>query len=226
MRQINNFTWQGASSDQFGLRVLTPEIPRPSPGGRYEQVQVDGRDGDLYIDLKSVPSANYNLPVHLLDVARSQEIVDWLRSGKQGDLLLSWDPDYIYRAAFLDDFDIKTKLIKLGRMDLRFKLHPWKYLASGRAEVTGTSITNPTDEYANPVYKISGSGNITVNINGELLKLRNMSGTIIIDTERDVISGPGLSAANVLTYPFPKLQPGLNSFDKSITVIPNWRARL
>jgi phage-related protein len=107
-----------------------------------------------------------------------------------------------------------------------FIVHPWKYLASGQEEVTGTTVTNPTEYDAEPIYSISGTGNMDVLINGELIRLQNMTGTIIIDTEKDLVYGSGLGFQNVLTYPFPKLKPGENIFSHSITVQPNWRVRL
>ena len=226
MRPFNSITWNGESSLKFGIRILDRDIPRPSPGIRYERIQIDGRDGDLIASLRSIPSVNYTLPINLLDTSRADEIVEWLRREPNGDLILSWDEDFVYKAAYIDSHELNTKLTKLGSADLMFIVHPWKYLASGQEEVTGTTVTNPTEYDAEPIYSISGTGNMDVLINGELIRLQNMTGTIIIDTEKDLVYGSGLGFQNVLTYPFPKLKPGENIFSHSITVQPNWRVRL
>ena len=222
--KVNHIIWNGKSSDELGIRILDKDIPRPSAGDQYDRVQIDGRDGDLLISRRSIPSIRYNLPINLLDVKRADEITHWLRSNLKGDLLMSWDDEYIYKAEYLEPHEITTKLLKLGKAELRFNLHPWKYLASGRDQVTGTSITNPTKYDSKPTYIITGTGSKDVLVNGELIRLKNMSGSVTIDTERDIVTGTEMS--NVLTYPFPKLKIGENTFSTSITVIPHWRVRL
>ena len=224
MRSFNHIVWNGRSSGDFGIRILDKEIPRPSPGDRHERIQIDGRDGDLFVDLRAIPSVSYPLPIHLLDVSKSDEIVAWLRSNPKGDLELSWDDEYVYKATYLDDHEIVTKLIKLGHAELPFVLQPWKYLKSGQTSVTGTTLNNPTTYPSKPIYTISGTGDVDTLINGELIRLKNMSGAVTIDTEREILTGTEWS--NVLTYPFPELKPGANTFSHSITVIPNWRVRL
>lgn len=224
MNRFNHFIWNGHSSAEFGIRILDHEIPRPSPEDRHDRVQIDGRDGDLFVSYKSIPSVDFDLPIHLLDIAEADRIVEWLRSSQQGDLVLSWDDGYTYAATYMDAHEVATKLIKLGEAELTFILHPWKYLDIGREPVTGMSITNPTAWTAKPTYIIEGAGDVEVLINDEPLKLRNVSGSVGIDTEREIINGAEWS--NVLTYPFPELKPGDNSFNQEITVIPNWRVRL
>ena len=226
MRPFNSITWNGENSLRFGIRILDRDIPRPSPGIRYERIQIDGRDGDLIASLRSIPSVDYILPINLLDTSRADEVVEWLRREPKGDLILSWDDDFVYKATYVDYHELNTKLIKLGSASLTFIVHPWKYLASGQEEVTGTTVTNPTEYDAEPIYSISGTGDMDVFINDELIRLRNMTGTIIIDVEKDLVYGSELGFQNVLTYPFPKLKPGENIFSDSITVQPNWRVRL
>lgn len=224
MRPFNSITWNGESSLKYGVRILDRGIPRISPGERYERVSIDGRDGDLFIPLNSIPSVDFSLPINVLDSGRADEIVRWLRKKPKGDLILSWDDMYVYDAIYLDQHDIKTLLTKLGEAVLPFKLHPWKYQYQGLDAKTVTQILNPTIYDSEPVYTITGTGDLDFYVNDELIRFKNMSGPVTIDVGKGEVIGTDLS--NVLTYPFPKLKPGLNTFSQEITVMPKWRERL
>lgn len=220
----NHFTWNNKSSLEFGLRILNREIPRPSPWDAHDRTTIHGRDGDIVTKRDTIPSADLMIRSHVLDVTRVDEINEWLRLQPSGDLRLSWDDGYIYRAHFLDTYDMDTKLIKLGQTDLRFLVYPWKYLVEGQAPRVTNAPENPTPWPAKPIYEITGQGDVEVLINDESLRLKNVSGTVTIDTEREVVQG--LAWENVLTYPFPELKPGKNTFSEELRITPNWRRRL
>lgn len=227
--KVNHIKFNNETSIRYGLRLNLSDYQRVSPQDRVEQISIDGVDGVHLMDLESIDGVTMSIPFHIYDVEKAEHLTRWLRKSKgYQDLELSWDADYIYKASFFERYDLETLLVKHGKVVLNFLAKPWKYLKSGLTETTSLSLINPSPYESKPIYIITATGDVVVTVNGEELKLKGLSGTTTIDTEREVVTGSG-SFSNVLTYPFPRLKSGENTISISngtLKIIPMWRERL
>ena len=215
---MGSFTFNGVSSITHGLRVTSDYVIN-STGNDVETVSVPGRDGDLLItDAES-------------------DISNWLNVDGYKDLTLSWDPDFIYRSAFIETFEIASLMRQFGKVKLNFLTYPVKFYKQGRTTQTlqnGATVNGIGNVNAKPIITLVGSGDCTLTINGRKTKLRAVQNTITLDMQaRQVFSGNLPAWDKVVRapqYQMPYLDAGRNliSWDGDFTVkmAPYWGVKL
>lgn len=234
---MNSFEYLDKQSSDFGLRI-EEGISFDSPEIDLEFVEIKGRDGDVPIDNKRLKSVNKAFPVTMFPIPdkslneQTTDISNWLKSSKAHTVLtVANEPLYCYLALYHEQYSIEQFLRYYGRAVLNFKIMPYKFLKTGREEITlGTDIINPTNRPSRPKITIKGTGNITLKIGESLWEFKNVSGGIIVDTLLDVVTtldGKNLAWDKTITYPLPKIAPGKQLVTKTgtitdIKIIPNW----
>lgn len=198
---------------------------------------IPGRSGDLLVDNKRFKNVTINYAVAAVKGQNeipeiAHRVKSWLAS-KVGYRRLtdSYDPAYFRLAAYTSAFDLEQELPELGRSTIQFNCKPFKYLIAGETPVMmaepGT-ITNPENFSSAPYIKITGSGNITMNVNNGSFVFKNVDGYIEVDSEiMNAFKGTISCNSKMETPFFPELQPGLNeiSWSGSVTnieIIPRW----
>ena len=237
---MGSFTFNGVSSITHGLRVTSDYVIN-STGNDVETVSVPGRDGDLLISKNRLKSVTIELPCTVLSSRKltdaESDISNWLNVDGYKDLTLSWDPDFIYRSAFIETFEIASLMRQFGKVKLNFLTYPVKFYKQGRTTQTlsnGATVNGLGNVKANPVITLVGSGDCTLTINGRKTKLRAVQNTITLDMQaRQVFSGNLPAWDKVVRapqYQMPYLDAGRNliSWDGSFTaeMIPNWGVKL
>lgn len=237
---MGSFTFNGVSSTTHGLRVTSDYIIS-STGSDVETVAVPGRDGDLLISKNRLKSVTIELPCTVLSNRKltdaESEISNWLNVDGYKDLTLSWDPDFIYRSAFIETFEIASLMRQFGKVKLNFLTYPVKFFKQGRTTQTlsnGATVNGLGNVKANPVITLVGSGDCTLTINGRKTKLRAVQNTITLDMQaRQVFSGNLPAWDKVVRapqYQMPYLDVGRNliSWDGDFTVkmAPFWGVKL
>lgn len=232
--------YKGKRSSDFGLRIYN-EMVYVSPEADIEFVSVLGKDGELAIDNKRFKSGKLEFPVKLeltdQTVAEAtHDISNWLKSDIGWyELYYSEIPEYIFEAMFFESFSVNQTLKNRGKTVLNFKLKPKKYLISSQDIVLemGTTLFNPEEKISRPLIYIEGSGNITLQNNGEdWLKLRSVDGHITIDSDLMSIyknDAPQYNKMIDMEPMFPLLYKGNNKITWSgsvnkITIQPRWEA--
>jgi phage-related protein len=237
------FAYGGIVSKDMGL-VISNETTQTSPEASISFQTIPGRDGSLIIDNKRL--ANFIYPIHTylrpesdMDIHEAAtHISQWLKGDiRYGELYLSWDPNYIYKAVYNEQFSITDILPRFGKIALNFKCHPIKYRISGQntmALTSGQTILNPEKRAAKPLITITGTGDITLKKNGaNWLILSNVDGSITVDSESKSVykDGPNLfEKMNATLSPlFPQLGPGTNVITWveagfSVSITPRWEA--
>ena len=89
-------------------------------------------------------------------------------------------------------------------------------------------ITNPGSVYSEPVITVYGSGDITLMVNSTIIELKDIDGSITLDTPLMEAYNGATSLNSKMTGDFPVLQSGSNavSWKGSVTKVfvqPNWR---
>ena len=237
---MGTFTFNGVSSATHGLRVTSDYVIN-STGNDVETVAVPGRDGDLLISKNRFKSVTIELPCTVLSNRKltdaGSEISNWLNVDGYKDLTLSWDPDFIYRSAFIETFEIAGLMRQFGKVKLNFLTYPVKFYKQGRTAQTlsnGATVNGLGNVNAKPIITLVGSGDCTLTINGRKTKLRAVQNTITLDMQaRQVFSGNLPAWDKVVRapqYQMPYLDAGRNliSWDGDFTVkmAPYWGVKL
>ncbi|MGT2800835.1 hypothetical protein [Streptococcus marmotae] len=233
-------TYRGITSKSLGLRIID-DVSFESPERDVELIEIAGSDGAKIHDNKRLRMANYSLPFSLYATQKSvdevmEQLNGWLLSGRAewSDFEKSWDSDYLYKATFYESFSIEGSLRARKKCILNFKLHPIKYLKSGMDKIVvtnGMTLKNPLARPSKPLIKLIGTGDVTLTVGTSILRLKGVSGHIIIDcaTESASYENKEPQYDKVYSYPFPVLQSGLNviSWDNQafrVEITPRWEA--
>ena len=238
---MTTFTFNGKSNTEFGLRVAEGKKITTSSLD-VERVSVPGRDGELLISNNRLNSAELSFPVNFvkekgLIATEVYRISEWLNVAGYKDLTISYDPDFIYRAAYLETFSIEETMRQFGKTTINFVCYPVKFYKQGRTTQTlsnGATVNGLGNVKANPVITLVGSGDCTLTINGRKTKLRAVQNTITLDMQaRQVFSGNLPAWDKVVRapqYQLPYLDAGRNliSWDGDFTVkmAPYWGVKL
>ena len=237
---MGSFIFNGVSSTTHGLRVTSDYIIS-STGSDVETVAIPGRDGDLLISKNRLKSVTIELPCTVLSSRKltdaESDISNWLNVDGYKDLTLSWDPDFIYRSAFIETFEIASLMRQFGKVKLNFLTYPVKFYKQGRTTQTlsnGATVNGLGNVKAKPIITLVGSGDCTLTINGRKTKLRAVQNTITLDMQaRQVFSGNLPAWDKVVRapqYQMPYLDAGRNliSWDGDFTVkmAPYWGVKL
>ena len=219
---MGSFTFNGVSSTTHGLRVTSDYIIS-STGSDVETVAVPGRDGDLLISKNRLKSVTIELPCTILSSRKltdaGSEISNWLNVDGYKDLTLSWDPDFIYRSAFIETFEIAGLMRQFGKVKLNFLTYPVKFYKQGRATqklTNGTAINGMGNVNAKPIITLVGSGDCTLDMQANQVFSGNLQAW------DKVVRSP--------QFQMPYFDYGRNliSWDGNFEVftIPNWGVKL
>lgn len=237
---MGSFTFNGTSSTTHGLRVTNDYVIN-STGNDVETVAVPGRDGDLLISKNRLKSVTIELPCTLLSNRKltdaGSEISNWLNVDGYKDLTLSWDPDFIYRSAFIETFEIAGLMRQFGKVKLNFLTYPVKFYKQGRTTQTlsnGATVNGIGNVNAKPIITLVGSGDCTLTINGRKTKLKAVQNRITLDMQANQVYSGNLQAWDKVVrspqFQMPYLDYGRNliSWDGNFTatMIPNWGVKL
>lgn len=237
---MGSFTFNGINSSQFGLRVTSDYVIN-STGQDIDTVAVAGRDGDLLLPNNRLKSVTIELPCTIMSNRKltdaESDISNWLNVAGYKDLTLSWDPDFIYRSAFIETFEVVGLMRQFGKVKLNFLTYPVKFYKQGRTTQTlqnGATVNGIGNVNAKPIITLVGSGDCTLTINGRKTKLRAVQNTITLDMQaRQVFSGNLPAWDKVVRapqYQMPYLDAGRNliSWDGDFTVkmAPYWGVKL
>ena len=237
---MGTFTFNGTSSTTHGLRVTNDYVIN-STGNDVETVAVPGRDGDLLISKNRLKSVTLELPCTVLSTRNltdaGSEISNWLNVDGYKDLTLSWDPDFIYRSAFIETFEIAGLMRQFGKVKLNFLTYPVKFYKQGRSTQTlsnGTTVNGIGNINAKPIITLVGSGDCTLTINGRKTKLRGVQGKITLDMQANQVYKDNLPAWDKVVrspqFQMPYLNAGRNLIswngNFAVYMIPNWGIKL
>lgn len=163
-----------------------------APARDISFITIPGRNGNLIIDNGSYKNIEIPYSLALLsngerDFATLAHIInEWLlKEAGYYELTDSYDDNYYRLAAYSSEIDIEQELTDTGKLSLKFYCKPFKYLISGKDTIRFTAngfINNPEKYASKPYIKITGSGNISVNINNDTFNFINVDEYIEIDT--------------------------------------------
>lgn len=226
------------------IYILVKERPAiPSPEYDYDTVKIPGRDGDIYIEKKTVKDIKITIsftfackPYRWQAVAR--EARKWLMGREDRRLILEDNQDRYYKVKHVVVNQTERQVKEVGEFSADFICEGRQYLFEGDrplelAYANGSGgqsahIWNPY-EASMPIFTISGNGTCRITVNGHVLEAE-VSGSLTVDTQREVAYKADMSSANTSVtcdYETLALEPGDNTLTKTagfdLQILPKWR---
>lgn len=211
----DNYKWKGETFNSKGIIIeKTPIINKPKHS--YTQYTIPGRNGFLSIDNKTYETLSLSIECHL-DTANADinDIRAWLDG--YGDLQIDSEKKY---TGFISNSIKFDKITHFRKFIIQFTLQPIGK-AVNATTVNALSIsTFESDTYVNtnPTITITGTGDISLTLNGTSFTIYDADGTYILDCDAKVITKNGINQATSMSGDFPFVINGSNSVVKSGTI--------
>lgn len=207
--------------------VINKRPPLPKPRRRINYIEVQGRNGTLTEDLGCYEDIPLPFECTIMDNIEQNSILinSWLYGN--GELYLSWLDGYKYKVENVEFEGIDIDIV--GEFTVKFTCDPFKYYCSDTIEIKKpTIIYSPEFVYkSEPVIKVYGQGDITLNINNNSIKLKNVQDYIVIDSTIQECYKDTKNCNNKMEGEFPLLTQenkiNWNGNIQKIEIIPNWR---
>lgn len=230
------FTFNSKKSSDLGLVVQGATINK-TPARPYDLQKIPGRAGLLIIDssIDDLENVEITYTVGCKDIAANRDaIADWLfGSATYAKLSDSSDADGYRMAVCTSGQDWDEQIRNFGTAKLVFSCKPFRFLVSGDTKTTLTAagkITNPTAYTALPYIKITGSGNITLSVNGSSFPFLNIGSYIECDSSLQLVYTGATGKPDRANFDsFPVFKSGENTISWSggtvtkVEIVPHWR---
>ena len=194
--------------------VLVNNLPPISKPERvYEEIEVPGRNGKLYIDNNCYNTFQYSITCTLMPGANIREISKWLNG--VGKLILSTELDKEYEVIIKDQIDYEQTYRICNQFEVNFEVQP---IARGVTEKEinlseeSKVIIKESTYQIKPYLKVIGSGDITLTINNNSLNIKQLADYIEIDCELEEAYKENENCnSKIQCEIFPYFIPGENS---------------
>ncbi|MBS6486371.1 hypothetical protein [Veillonella sp.] len=222
------------NSNDLGLIIEnTPEIP--TTNFNYDEIEIDGgenltiRSGFSDVEFK-IDFTYFAEPEEYL--MKKQRIDSWLLGNVNKYLIYSLDDFSAYKVKKVAIDNTTTTSRYVRHFTATFTCAGLKYLSSGLKPLiltsSGVELNNFGSYESKPFFKIYGSGNITVNINGNSFMVKNISNYVLVDSELKECYKDSTNMGKNMTGDYPILLVGENTISWSGTVTkieltPRWR---
>lgn len=238
-----SFILDGVPSEIVNAIIQTRPLIE-APARKVEQRSTYGVDGTVPFDEGAYDNTTLDL-IMLLDgddlIADRQALYNLLDTrGVYKEFIPYFDPDKIYRVMLSDKVQFEN-MYHYGQkqsLSVKFTVKPYKYLMENDPVTLGPyggNIYNPTNYVSQPRIKVTGTGAVTLTVNGTPFNIVNVPNTITLDGERysayqEDVNGVLTSMnSQIATREYPILNPGDNTIEVtgSVTELyiePRWRS--
>ena len=193
----------------------------------YEEVQVEGRSGNLIINKGTYPDKKIPFTFTILSPRieiNFEKVYEWLTEIEDNRLIFGRS-DRCYKVKKVIFGNIQKEFRSIGEFDIIFLCEPFTQdLTKTVHEITksGFKINYNGNAPGDTLIKVYGSGNIQLTINGETMQINNVNNYIEIDSDLlQVRNQDGTSKDNDTLGDFVLLTKGENaiSYTGSVTKI-------
>lgn len=204
----DNYKWNGATFNSKGIIIEeTPIIPKPKR--KFTQYTIPGKSGFVVIDDKTYEPIPFTIKCHYKEGnGYREDIASWLDG--YGTLQIDGEKEY---KGYISNSIPFEKVVRFRKFQVQFMLQPIaKAITTTTISMTSTgSFDSDTYVDAYPIITLTGSGDITVGLNGTQFTIYDANGTYILDCEAKVITKNGSNASNSMSGDFPKVVNGSNA---------------
>lgn len=215
-----------ASSYGLGL-VGRPVIPTAKQ--KVEHIEIPGRHGSL-----TKKGAYENVPFKVkFNMLERENIKPFIRRAKpwllQGKTLFFTDDDVHRKIKHVEMGDITTEIEEHGEFEVDFTLDPFEYTEDVNLKLTKPDVIyNPGTIESDPKFWIVGNGTFRLTINDVSFQIKDVNGSVVIDSEILEAYTDTISMNNKMVGQFPILGVGENKIEWSgsiqfMEIRPRWR---
>ena len=215
---------------EFGVNVKS-RIDMPTPKPIYEEIEIPGRNGKL-IKFLGYEDNEIEVDLNLYDVGNISKRMRVLSSLllKTETISFTDDLEVFYKVKKVEIDNVERKLKRFGYITVKFTLDPFSYLSQifPITITSSTKLANLGTYESEPYIKVNGNGNITLDINGNKIELKNVEGFIEIDSEAKETYKNNELQNDKKVGEYPTFLVGENTISwtgnvTSIEVDPRWR---
>ena len=207
---MSTITFKNVVSSDIGIMVNRVVVP-PSSVEDYQMISIPGRQEPLRSNLTTSPPIQIEVEATIVEDNVLRQIYSTFQG--TGKLIRSTEPDKYYNASaqVITPENIARYMHKIT---LGFECMPFAYAVSNdpvELEISGSaaSIEIGGSYYCQPIYQITGSGDITLSVNSaSLFTLYNVDGYVTVDTALMMCHKNGLHVKS--SGKLPLLSPGTN----------------
>ena len=213
----------GVSSDTVGLYIDTPPMP-PMQARNFQTVSIPNRPEVLTMQEITRPDIQIDISAYLFDDEQSADpsaIYAYLNNAVT--LSTSKSEDFEYRVRRLLGVTPSYQGHGKQLLTISFICSPYRYSTDNDAiELTAfpNSITNGGNQFCQPVFKLYGTGELTLTVNEDeanKLVIPDVDGYVIADAEKLICHKNGTFVRCSGKIPF--LAVGDNSIETNATKI-------
>ncbi|MFJ7554157.1 phage tail protein [Bacillus thuringiensis] len=215
-----------ASSYRLGL-VGRPVIPTAKQ--KVEHIEIPGRHGSL-----TKKGAYENVPFKVkFNMLERENIKPFIRRAKpwllQGKTLFFTDDDVHRKIKHVEMGDITTEIEEHGEFEVDFTLDPFEYTEDVNLKLTKPGVIyNPGTIESDPKFWIVGNGTFRITINDVSFQIKDVNGSVVIDSEVLEAYTDTISMNNKMVGQFPIFNMGENKIEWSgsiqfMEIRPRWR---
>ncbi|MED2384151.1 phage tail family protein [Bacillus thuringiensis] len=215
-----------ASSYGLGL-VGRPVIPTAKQ--KVEHIEIPGRHGSL-TKKGAYENVSFKVKFNMLE---RENIKPFIRRAKpwllQGKTLFFTDDDVYRKIKHVEMGDIITEIEEHGEFEVDFTLDPFEYTEDVNLKLTKPGVIyNPGTIESDPKFWIVGNGTFCLTINDVSFQIKDVNGSVVIDSEVLEAYTDTISMNNKMVGQFPILGVGENTIEWSgaiqfMEIRPRWR---
>ena len=165
-------------------------------------------------------------------VSQAKDLFQWLQGF--GKLYTSVDEGGYFKAHVISHKPVARHSKNYDYIEVTFKINPgFFYLGSGDTPLpmgAPGSINNPGTHKAKPYIKITGTGNIVLDINGRVCSFTGITDYIELDSETEYAYRDTVNIGEKMVGDYPYFDVGVNNIAwtgavTNIQIIPRWREK-
>lgn len=215
---MSTITFKDIVSSDIGIMINRVVVP-PSSQEDYQMISVPGRLEPLRSNLKTRPPIMITAEATIVDNTLRQIYSTFQGVGQ---LIISTEPDKYYNASA--QVITPDNIVRyMNKITLGFECQPFAYAVDNEPVdlenegLNAASIEIGGSYYCQPIYQITGSGDITLRVNGASpLTLYNVDGYVTVDTALMMCHKNGVNVVSSGKLPF--MSPGTNMISWSSNV--------
>lgn len=216
---MSTITFKNVVSSDIGIMINRVVVP-PSSVEDYQMISIPGRQEPLRSDLKTRQPIMITAEATIVEDNMLRQIYSTFQG--VGQLIISTEPDKYYNASA--QVITPDNIVRyMNKITLGFECQPFAYAVDNEPidlkneGLNTASIEIGGSYYCQPIYQITGSGNITLSVNSaSLFTLYNVDGYVTVDTALMMCHKNGLHVKSSGKLPF--MSPGMNYLSWSSNV--------
>ncbi len=206
------FIFNNINSQDIGI-IVNKLPPISKPERSYEEINVPGRNGTLYIDNKCYKSFPYEITCTLMQDSNIRNISQWLNGS--GKLIISTETDKSYNVIIKNQIDFEQTYRVCNEFVVIFDVEPIAHSIKEKELIFTKEtqfIIKESTYMIKPYIKVNGSGIITLTLNNKSIVLKDIQEYIELDCELEEAYKNNLNCnSKVECEDFPVLIPGINN---------------